>query len=233
MGCGLRGAPGNYQPQGRGHLPFPLPCDKVVAVFRKRIVYWHTGVSGMRKWFWVLLVWLAWVPWTQATTLLRMDLDDLTAESHAIVYGKVIASRTEWDANRRWIFTIYTVQPAEYLKGHLGAVFELREPGGERDGVRMSIPSVPAFEVGQEAVLFVWTDPQEQHQVIGFEQGALAVQTDPPTGWKSVGRAIRLGSVRSATRSLSAAPVTSRFLPQLFHQIRSSVAKTRQREMGP
>ena len=160
-----------------------------------------------------------------ATTLLRMDLDDLTAESHAVVFGKIVASRTEWDNAHNLIYTIYTVQPLEYLKGNLGPSFELRELGGTRDGVGMLVSSVPVFTVGQEEVLFVWTDEQGGHQVDGFEQGALEVSTDPATGQKTADRTIRLGSARTASSGTSLASTTSKLLPQLFDQIRFSAAK--------
>lgn len=183
----------------------------------------------MRKWLLFLLLLAGGAPFAQATSLLPMYLDDLTAASQTVVYGRVIASRAEWDENRQWIYTIYTVQPAEYLKGALGPVFELREPGGELDGLWMTIPSVPSFQVGQEAVLFVWTDGQGRHQVAGFEQGAVPVAADAETGVKTALRGIRLGYAPKGPAALSAGPATSRSLPQFFDQVRASVARTRHR----
>jgi hypothetical protein len=193
----------------------------------------------MKKWDRIfMLLALAWATSAQATTTIPMYLDDLTAESQTVVHGTVIASRTEWDENRRMIYTIYTIAPMEYMKGNLGATFELREPGGERDGIGMTVVGVPEFSAGQEAVLFVWTDREGRHQVTAFEQGAVEIATDPQTGVKKARRGIPLGSARatpaaasavpSAILAQQAAPETSRSLPQLFQQIRSSVA-TRQR----
>lgn len=181
----------------------------------------------MKKTAILLLVLLACRPWAGATTLLRLDLDDLTAESSAVVYGKIVASRVEWNQSRTLIFTAYTVEPTEYLKGRLGPTFELYEPGGVLDGLQMSVAGVPAFSVGQEAILFVWTDPHGQHQVTGFEQGAFPVRADPQTGLKVVDRVARLGSARVAG---AVASPTSRFLPQFFDQIRSAAAKARRLE---
>ncbi|MBI4465599.1 MAG: hypothetical protein HY647_12920 [Acidobacteria bacterium] len=175
-----------------------------------------------------LLLSFVWVSAATATALLPMHLDDLTAESPVIAYGKVLASRTEWNNAHTLIYTVYTVQATEYLKGDLGPSFELQEPGGERDGLSMSVAGVPQFRVGQEAVLFLWTDPQGLHQVTGFEQGNLTIQSEPQTGMKMVSRVIPLGSAKTAAPSGVVAPTTSRFLPQLFHQIRSSAAKARQ-----
>lgn len=163
----------------------------------------------------------------RATTLVRLDLDDLTGESSAVVYGKIAASRVEWNSSRTLIYTVYTVEPMEYLKGRLGPVFELYEPGGTLDGLQMSVAGVPAFSVGQEAILFVWTDPHGQHQVTGFEQGAFRVRADPQTGLRIVDRVARLGSARVAS---AVASPTSRLLPQFFDQIRSSADKARRTE---
>jgi hypothetical protein len=160
-----------------------------------------------------------------ATTLSRMNLDDLTAESPDIVYGKIIASRVEWDQGHTTIQTVYTVQPYDYLKGQLGSTFELEEIGGELDGWRVYVPGVPVFSVGDEEVLFVWTDHRGRHQVIGYEQGAIAVRSDSSTGQRLASRAVRLGSSSSQVSGASG-PFSSLSLSELLAQIRSSIAKT-------
>ena len=161
-----------------------------------------------------------------ATTLARMDLDDLAGHSHAIAHAKIVAKRTQWNAGRTLIPTVYTVEPLEYLKGSLGPVFEIHEPGGELDGLSLTVPGAPNFTVGDETVLFLWTSPQGQHQVIGFQQGAFGVRTDAQSGQKVVDRAVRIGSVQDAQAAASAS-LTSRSLSQLKQQIRSSAAKMR------
>ena len=172
----------------------------------------------------LLLLGCVFLPRAEATTLIRLDLDDLTAESSAVVYGKIVASRVERNSSKTMIFTVYTVQADQYLKSALGPVFELHEPGGVLDGLGMHVAGVPAFTVGQEAVLFVWTGKHGQHQVTGFEQGSFPVRTDPQTGAKVVDRVVRLGSARTA--SPTASP-SSRFLSQFFNQVRASAARAR------
>jgi hypothetical protein len=89
----------------------------------------------------------------------------------------------------------------------------------------MHVAGVPAFTVGQEAVLFVWTDKNGQHQVTGFEQGSFPVRTDPETGAKVVERVVRLGSVRTPN---PAALPSSRSLSQFVSQVRESAARVAQ-----
>lgn len=182
----------------------------------------------MRRWLPALLLVLLFAARTPATTLLPMYLDDLTTQSQTVVYGRVVASRVEWDAAHRWIFTIYTIEPKQYLKGNLGSSFELREPGGERDGIAMKIAGVPRFDVGQDAVLFIWTGPHGYHQVTSFGQGAVTIRTDTATGLKVASRSIPLGSARAAAAAVSGQPSSSRAMPQLLDQILVSVAKSRQ-----
>lgn len=166
----------------------------------------------------------------QATVMQPMYLDDLTGASQTVVYGRVLASRVEWDAAHRWLYTIYTIQPQQYLKGGLGATFELREPGGELGGEGMRVESAPHFQVGQEALLFVWTSPDGSHQVTAFEQGAVAVVTDLITGAKVAARPIPLG--RAAQKATASRSLSELSLDALFHQVRSSVARTAQPAAG-
>jgi hypothetical protein len=183
----------------------------------------------MRKLLACLLFVLISAPFSRATTLLRMDLDDMTAVSNAVVYGKVTASRTEWDQNHSVIYTLYTVQPIQYLKGQLGSSFELQEIGGTLDGLNMRVPSAAEFSVGQEAVIFVWTDQLGRNLVLGMEQGAVGVHTDPQTGQKLLDRSIRVGSARELSVTNAPNIPTSRSLTQFFDQVRVSAAKASQR----
>jgi hypothetical protein len=184
----------------------------------------------MKRWLSALLFLLILPATTPATTVLPMYLDDLTAASQTVAYGQVLASRVEWDAGHNWIFTVYTIAPVQYLKGNLGPTFELREPGGERDGVGMKVSGAPHFAVGQDAVFFIWTDPSGFHQVTAFEQGAVTIQTDPATGLQTAARSIALGTARAELAVTASRPSTSRALPQLMDQIRVSIASRRPRE---
>src|SRR5205085_10489964 len=47
---------------------------------------------------------------TQATTVQRLGLEDLIKKAHSIVVGKVSGTRTYWSADRKLIFTNFTIQ---------------------------------------------------------------------------------------------------------------------------
>jgi len=174
----------------------------------------------------------------RSTVMLPMFMDDLTQSSQTVVYGSIAGKRAEWTADHRMINTVYTVDPQEYVKGTLGASFEISEPGGELDGEGFYVASAPQFEVGQEAVLFVWTDQRGHHQVTALDQGAVKLEKDAK-GVKTATRKIPLGSARVAHRnaalvsSASEAAVSQdnivfseQSLGGLLNQIRISVART-------
>jgi hypothetical protein len=116
-----------------------------------------------------------------AATLQILNLDEMTAQSSAVVQARVTGSRTEWnDANKKnFVVTKYTLQSDHYIKGNLGSTFELVEPGGRLGDRITSIPGAPVFREGDELVLFVWTHPTTgTHQSMGFDQGAFRITRD-------------------------------------------------------
>jgi hypothetical protein len=125
------------------------------------------------------------------------------------------------------IYTIYTIAPSEYLKGQLGATFELREPGGVVGDLEMSVASVPKFQPGQDALLFVWTDPRDHHQITAFEQGAVTIELDATTGVRRAARDIPLGSAHDRTTALLPTPTLARPpLSDLLDRVRTSIVRT-------
>lgn len=192
----------------------------------------------MRKLFSLIAVLALAVATAHSTVMLPMFMDDLTGSSQTVVLGTITAKRAEWGPDRRMIFTVYTFEPQQYLKGSLGSTFELREPGGELDGEGFYVASVPQYQVGQEAVLFVWTDHAGKHQVTAFEQGSVTLVLNS-SGVREPARQVPLGSAR-VTRSSNAlvdsaretvqlastAGLSEKSLTGLLNQIRLSVART-------
>ena len=160
----------------------------------------------------------------EAAVLRIVDLDRLAEESSAIVHGRIVSSRVEWNHGHTAILTIYTVRAERYLKGFLGETFELTEPGGELDGLVLHVPGAPHFRLGEEVVLFVWTDNlYGRHQAIGFEQGVFRVRPDAGTGLKVLSRSAPLPAARDGV-----AGRTSRELNLFLAQIGEALRRTRE-----
>jgi hypothetical protein len=113
-----------------------------------------------------------------ASVLIHLTFDEMTQQSSAILLGRCVEVRSVWSADRRQIYTENVFEVNEYYKGDLGRRVVISEPGGEIGNMVYEVSGVPRFEVGEQAVLFVWTGPSGRHQVIGFTQGKFAVERD-------------------------------------------------------
>jgi len=113
-----------------------------------------------------------------ATTVIRMDTRALVLRSNDIVIGTVQGTRSYWDAGHTRILTDVTVQVRESLKGVAAGPVVLTQLGGELDGMRYHIEGSPHFARGEEALLFLWRDPQGRAQVNGLAQGKFDIGVD-------------------------------------------------------
>ncbi|GEM_PF-1307375 len=116
-----------------------------------------------------------------ATTLVRKDMDDLIIEADQIVLGTVLGKDSEWSVNylqnRSLIYTTYTVQVEQMVKGTPHPTVQFRCVGGETDSGVLVVPSAPHFEVGERVVLFLRSRiPDAVCDVVGFEQGRFTVK---------------------------------------------------------
>jgi hypothetical protein len=119
------------------------------------------------------------VPAARATTMVPSSLEKLVTTSESVIRGTTVATRTEWDAHRR-IVTIATVRVLEGWHGPAapGAEIEVTSFGGERDGIRMTVPGSPRFTPGEEVVLFLGRAPGGPLSVVDMAQGKFEVVPD-------------------------------------------------------
>jgi hypothetical protein len=122
----------------------------------------------------------------RATVLIPADLAELTADATAIVHGRVVDVRADWLAGRRAIETYVTVAAATYLKGNLGETVTFRVPGGRLGAYRSFVVGAPAFDVGDEVILFLGSHGPSVPYVLGLSQGLYRVRTDPASGRRTV-----------------------------------------------
>jgi hypothetical protein len=125
-----------------------------------------------------------------ATQVLHQTLRDLTLGSSDIVIGQVEETRTRWNASRTKILTDVTIRVGESLKGAPGERITLTQLGGDLDGFRYSVPGNPLFRPGEEALVFVWRDPQGRAQVNAMSQGKFEIGADAETGERTVQRSV-------------------------------------------
>ena len=128
---------------------------------------------------WVLL---AVLPAAHAAVLSHLSFEEMAELSSAVLMGRCVEVRSAWSAEAADIVTHNVFEVREYYKGNLGSRVVLTELGGQVGNLVAEYSGVPRFAVGEEAVLFVWTNPHGTHQVIGLTQGKFHVRRDSKTG---------------------------------------------------
>jgi len=121
----------------------------------------------------ILALFLAPLP---AATLERLSLDDMIAQSTAVVRGKVIGSYAAFSGPV--IYTHYQIQVSETLKGSARSTVDLMVPGGIANHLRQSFAGAPQFSPGDEFVFFLWSGKSGNTQVIGLTQGLFSLSAD-------------------------------------------------------
>jgi len=132
--------------------------------------------TGVKRHFRIALILTACMVPLQCATLERLTLEDMIAKSSMIVRGKVAGS---WGAfSGSVIYTHYTIQVSERLKGAGGSSVEIVVPGGTANNFRQSFSGAPTLASGSEYVFFLWTSRAGLTQVIGLTQGLFEVASD-------------------------------------------------------
>jgi len=123
-----------------------------------------------------LLASVALLAVASATTLLKMSMNDLIAQSTHIVRARITGSRTA--AMGQDIYTYYQLQVSETLKQGATLPAEVAVPGGVYGNRRQVAVGSPVLVQDQEYVLFLWTSRSGMTQVIGLSQGMFTLKQD-------------------------------------------------------
>jgi hypothetical protein len=109
----------------------------------------------------------------QSATLERLSLDDMIAKSTLIVRGKV--ARASAAASGPVIYTHYTVQVSERMKGQAGSTIDVTVPGGTANGLRQTFAGAPTLKPGDDFVFFLYTGRDGRTTILGLTQGLFAL----------------------------------------------------------
>ncbi len=118
----------------------------------------------------------------QAMTVLAASVEDLVQTSEIVLHGKVRTVRVDdRRAKGRAVWTVYQFDVQDVWKGDrkgIGATFQLELLGGRTpDGMTLSVPGMPGFAAGEEAVLLLERH-SEGHTLTGAPQGKWTVYRD-------------------------------------------------------
>lgn len=120
-----------------------------------------------------------------ATTFVPVPFSQTVKEADTIVRGRIGESHVDWsktggDGSKR-IYTYYEIQVDEVVKGGIGnsKTVIMRQMGGEKDGVGMSIPGAAKFSPGEDVVVMLGAELSDQtHDLMGLMTGKLQVLRD-------------------------------------------------------
>ena len=180
----------------------------------------------VNRYVWLALLLVFGIRPLPCATLEQLTLDDMIAQSTAIVRGTVVDS---WAAlTSSIIYTHYKVQVSESFKGPQQSSVEIVIAGGVVNNLSQSFSGSPTLNKGDQFVFFLWTSRAGLTQIMGLTQGLFAVapgaDADPM-------------ATRAATRELmldpkTAQPVKDAVLSMRLSDLRSRIASSLQASPG-
>lgn len=159
-----------------------------------------------------------------ATVMVPLSLDQLAKESDSIVLGHCVGKRAYFSGGM--IFTEYTVQVYEVLKGDAVKELKVRQPGGEYDGKGIYIPGVARFSAFEESLIFLGKVQAGSRDVVGWSQGKFHIYYDEQSKTKfAVQEPAGLSVIKKSTGEIVDPAGSKIELEKLVSQVRAVVAK--------
>jgi hypothetical protein len=164
-----------------------------------------------------------------ATLQRAVGFDEKVDQAAAIVLGKVVRTRSQWDPSHRWILTYSTFTVEQTLKGTAPAEVTLVTPGGTVGDMNQSTVGIRPFREGDENVVFI-KNTSAGPTVLYFDQGAYDVSTDDH-GDKVVAP-VATGAVQIDTqRGAAVESEHPRVLRDFAREVHDSIDRTRSNKM--
>lgn len=130
------------------------------------------------------------------------ELKQMSTEAEAIIIGKVVDLKSEWNKDKTQIVTDVTVFVDEYLKGsNRQKTIVVSHLGGEVDGVGELYSHTPVFNSDEEVLLFIESNSENKMFLLGGEEGKLVIKNNPGDGVKLVGPNLSLTNVTVQIKS--------------------------------
>jgi hypothetical protein len=126
---------------------------------------------------------------SKASTTIEMTLKDLCKESNHIVLASVISAVTHAQPDGRRIYTEFTIEIIESLKGNMqpSERRQLLVYGGTFNGITTVIAGGPAFRIGEKSLLFLaertFQNGQRGLGILGLSQGKFNIKNEAGTDY--------------------------------------------------
>ncbi len=122
----------------------------------------------------------AFIPATQATTVIPPTFDELVNQADVIFQGEVTAVKSQWvgEGAQRNIVSYVTFRIDDSLKGNPGQSYTIRMLGGTVGDESMGVTDAPKFAVGDRDILFVQNNGTQFIPLVGIMYGRFHVRRD-------------------------------------------------------
>src|SRR5919198_1233196 len=104
------------------------------------------------------------------------SVEDLARSSQLVLRGRVARAAPRWSDDQRRIFTYVDIEPASAWRGTPAARVTVVVPGGVVGPIGQRVDGAPAFEKGEEVVVFLSAAEAGAFRVTGLAQGKYSVQ---------------------------------------------------------
>jgi hypothetical protein len=119
---------------------------------------------------------LAMLALPASALMIQLGLPTLTQGSDDVLVGRVTGMESRWDYDEDYIYTYVTLGVDRNLKGVVTeSQAVLKVPGGEANGMVLTVEDMPYFEAGQQVLVFVNRDETGSFEVFGGFQGKYTV----------------------------------------------------------
>jgi hypothetical protein len=95
------------------------------------------------------------VPTANAAIAQAASFDEKVDNAAAIILGKCVKTEARFDPTGRWIVTYATFAVEQSMKGSAAGEMTVVTPGGVVNGIHQETIGVPAFQAGDEHVIFL------------------------------------------------------------------------------
>ena len=126
----------------------------------------------------ILMMALSVLHCADASKVIPMNMEEMTDRSQAIVIGRVLALRSDWNTDRTRIYTNVMLEVERFLKGDTGSrLMTVRILGGQVGNFRAMVLGAPQFGIGERVLLFCSGSQARIPRVLGLSMGKFSIVT--------------------------------------------------------
>jgi hypothetical protein len=116
----------------------------------------------------------------RATTLARMSVAQMTAAAQVVARVRCVSNATRWESGEIWTITTFDV--LDVWKGPAPPQVSVRLLGGRAGHLVSTVPGMPRFVPGAQAVLFLEPTRAGDFSLTSWGQGTFRIRREPSSG---------------------------------------------------